>query len=70
MSKQKEYAKQLLARAMYHKWCEFKNFPPKRFPYVSDGSIDYADTAIEMLGYDDESITIMEEFLAERGDPV
>lgn len=64
------YTKQLLARAMYHKWCDYKNVDPRPYPYADAGSQDYSSTAVDMLGYDDVSVETLEGFLRDRGDRV
>lgn len=51
----------LMARVMYLRWCEFRNFEPRPYPYADAGSMDYAATAIEYLGYDDEAIEALRE---------
>lgn len=64
------FTKQLLSRVMYHKWCDYKNVTPRPYPYADAGSQDYASTAVDMLGYDDASVTDMIAFLRDRGDRV
>jgi hypothetical protein len=66
--KTETYVVQMLARAMYHKWCDHKNLTPRPYPYTDAGSNDYAITAVDLLGYDDDSIKNLEDFLVERGD--
>lgn len=62
------YAHQLLARAMYHKWCKHHARTPRPWPYADAGSMDYAATAIDLLGYDDEAIVVIEDQLSDWGD--
>lgn len=64
------YTTQLLARVMYHKWCDYKNVTPRPYPYADAGSQDYAATAVEMLGYDDDGVAYLRDYLTERGDNV
>lgn len=64
------YARLLLSRAMYHKWCSFKNVKPRPWPYVDAGSQDYAAVAIDLLGYDDDGINELELYLRSEGDDV
>lgn len=51
----------LMARVMYLRWCEHKGFEPRPYPYADAGSTDYAHTAIEYLGYDDDAIEALRE---------
>ena len=46
----------LLARAFYLDYCKAREFVPRREPYVPEWAIDYAQTAIQILGYDDEAL--------------
>lgn len=46
----------LLARAFYLSYCEKKNLTPHAKPYVPTWAIDYATTAVGLLGYDDDAI--------------
>ena len=70
MKDNRTYVKMLLARAMYHKRCEFKKVDPFKFPYTDPGSLDYAAIAIDLLGYDDDGITELELYLRDKGDDV
>lgn len=55
---------QMLARAMYLRWCAFKQVKPKSGMYADAGSLDYAAVAIDMLGYDDEAIDRLKEAIS------
>jgi hypothetical protein len=50
------YVTQMLARAMYLNWCDYKNFTPKPGMYADAGSQDYARVAVDLLSYDEEAI--------------
>lgn len=64
----KQYAMTLLARRMYRQLCDFKGIDPWKYPYVDSGSIDYANLSIEYLGYTEDSINKLEDYLMEAGD--
>jgi hypothetical protein len=53
---------------MYRQLCDFKGIDPWKYPYVDSGSIDYANLSIEYLGYTDDSINKLEDYLMEAGD--
>lgn len=57
------YARGLLARLMYLRLCTYKGYEPRGGMYADAGSRDYADLAIDVLGYDDESVVEMEKAL-------
>ena len=50
------YVRAMLARLMYLRLCEYKNYTPRSGMYADAGSRDYADLAIDVLGYDDEAV--------------
>lgn len=58
------YAHSLLARAMYLQFCKHKGFDPRPYPYADDAGRDYASVAISYLGYDDDSIKLLEDEVA------
>ena len=60
---QDTYVRGLLARLMYLRLCSFKGYEPRGGMYADAGSRDYADLAIDVLGYDDESVVEMERTL-------
>jgi len=64
----KQYVMTLLARRMYRQLCDFKNVEPWKYPYVDSGSIDYATLAVEYLGFSEDSIVKLEDYLMEVGD--
>lgn len=71
MSKQQDaYVAQLLGRVMHHAWCDHKNTKPRKYPYVDAGSQDYAMIAVRFLGYDDETVGLLEMELKRLGDDV
>lgn len=62
------YARQLVGRVIYHRLADWKRFDPIPFPYQDKQCIDYANAIIDAMGYDDEAISSMEEYLVDRGD--
>jgi hypothetical protein len=60
---QDAYVKELLARLMYLQWCRHKAFDPRPFPYSDAGSKDYASVAVDVLGYDAEAVSDLEDIL-------
>ena len=50
----------MLARVLYERFCEFKKFTPRDEPYVDPAMLDYASIAVDMLGYDQNSIDRLE----------
>jgi hypothetical protein len=55
---------QMLARAMYLRWCSYKKVDPRPGMYADAGSLDYAGVAIDLLGYDDEALDRLKEAIA------
>lgn len=55
------YVKQLLGRAMYLNFCDYKGFAPKPGMYVDAGSQAYARVAVDLLSYDEEAIERLKE---------
>ena len=64
----RQYVMTLLARRMYRQLCDFKGVEPWKYPYVDSGSIDYATLAVEYLGFSEDSIVKLEDYLTEVGD--
>ena len=46
----------LLGRKLYMNLCEHKGFKPRPHPYIDTAMNEYANIAVNMLGYDDEAI--------------
>ena len=46
----------LLGRELYMNLCEHKGFKPRPHPYIDPAMNEYANIAVNMLGYDDEAI--------------
>lgn len=44
----------MVARGMYLVYCQQRGYRPHREGYVPDWALDYAETAIRMLGYPDD----------------
>ncbi len=72
MSKQQDaYVKLLLGRVMHYAFCEHKRSTVNRkFPYIDGGSIEYADIAVRLLGYDDDAVDELKAELRRLGDDV
>jgi hypothetical protein len=51
----------MLARVLYERFCDYKQFTPRKQPYVDPAMLDYASLAVEYLGYDDDAIVRLEE---------
>ena len=64
----RQYVVTLLARRMYLNLCEHKNVKPWDYPYIDRASIDYANLAVDFLGYTDGAIDKLEDYLVEAGD--
>ena len=65
---QDAYARQLVGRVIYHRLADWKRFEPIPYPYQDKQCIDYAGAVVDAIGYDDDMILSMEEYLADRGD--
>lgn len=46
----------LLSRKLYMNLCEHKGFEPRPHPYIDAAMNEYANIAVNMLGYDDAAI--------------
>ena len=53
---ERTYVTQLVGRAMYLRYAKYKGYNIKPWPYVDPGSQQYADTAVELLGYQPDDI--------------
>lgn len=62
------YARQLVGRVIYHRLADWKRFDPIPFPYQDKQCIDYANAIMDAIGYDDEMILSLEEYLSGKGD--
>lgn len=62
------YTRQLVGRVLYHRLAEWKRFDVIAFPYQDKQCIDYANAIVDAIGYDDDMILSLEEYLEEKGD--
>ena len=62
------YARQLVGRVIYHRLADWKGFDPIPFPYQDKQCIDYANAILDAIGYDDDMILSLEEYLSRKGD--
>ena len=64
------YARQLVGRVIYHRLADWKRFDPIPFPYQDKQCIDYANAVLDAIGYDDDMILSLEDYLVEKGDDI
>lgn len=50
-----------LSRAMYISLCDHKGFTPHPEPYLDAGTTRYAEIAVRMLGYDNNTLDMIQE---------
>lgn len=62
------YVRGLVGRVIYHRLADWKGFQPNNYPYQDKQCIDYANVVVDVIGYDDEMIESLEEYLRDRGD--
>lgn len=64
------YVRGLVGRVIYHRLSEWKGFTPIDYPYQDKQCIDYANAVVDAIGYDDDMIASLEEYLEDKGDVV
>lgn len=57
---EESYVTDLLARALYLDWCEFKDVEPRPWPYTNPGFRQYATKSLTYTGWDADTIKALE----------
>lgn len=65
---EENYARGLVSRVIYHSLANWKGFTPHEYPYQDKQCIDYANAVVDAIGYDEDMILSLEDYLRERGD--
>lgn len=65
---EEKYVRGLVGRVIYHKLADWKGFRPNDYPYQDKQCIDYANAVVDAIGYDDDIILSLEDYLKDKGD--
>ena len=65
---EENYVRGLVGRVIYHRLADWKGFKPNDYPYQDKQCIDYANAVVDAIGYDDDMILSLEDYLREKGD--
>lgn len=65
---EENYVRSLIGRVIYHRLAEWKGFRPNNYPYQDKQCADYANVVVDAIGYDDDMILSLEDYLKEKGD--
>lgn len=57
---EESYVTDLLARALYLDWCEYKQVDPRPWPYTNPGFRQYANKSLHYTGWDEHTIQTLE----------
>ena len=65
---EENYVRSLVGRVIYHRLAEWKGFRPNDYPYQDKQCADYANVLVDAVGYDDDMIISLEDYLRDKGD--